>query len=149
MIRVISFEIEKAHPLTSPLCNAFHLAYAVSEVTNKAPSNPIVTPINGLEIANGIASKGSKSCLRERQPLRFSVFVLTILSLFSATLARQLFHLCAAKRLRATERDATRKIHTSDSHRWAGPIRDVLRARRHVSVAEVERKSGSHPWSLE
>ena len=62
------------------------LAYAVSQVTNQAPSNPIITPINGLEIANqsGIASrKGSESCLRRRQRAYLSMFVFTILRLFS------------------------------------------------------------------
>jgi hypothetical protein len=61
------------------------LAYAVSQVTNQAPRNPIITPINGLEIANqsGIASrKGSESCLRTRQPAYLSMFVFTILRLF-------------------------------------------------------------------
>jgi hypothetical protein len=59
------------------------LAYALSQVTNQAPSNPIITPINGLEIANqsGIASRnGSESRLRKRQRAWFFVFVIIIFS---------------------------------------------------------------------
>jgi len=64
-------------------------------------------------------------------------------------LIRRPFDSCAAKRVRAIRQDAIRKIRTSDNHRWAQPIQDVRRARRHVSFAEVERKSGSRPSSSE
>jgi len=53
------------------------------------------------------------------------------------------FDFCAVKRARATQQGAIRTIRTSDNHRWARPIRDVRRATRHVSVAEVARRSGS------
>jgi hypothetical protein len=56
-------------------------AYVVNQVTNQAPSSPIITPIKGLEIANqrGIASrKGSESRLRKRQRMWFCVVVITI-----------------------------------------------------------------------
>jgi hypothetical protein len=55
----------------------------VSQVTNQTPSNPIITPINGLEIANqsGIASrKGSESRLRKRQRAWSFVSVIIIFS---------------------------------------------------------------------
>jgi hypothetical protein len=68
---------------------------------------------------------------------------------FSVGLTRRPFDFCAAKRVRATQQGAIRKIRTSDNPRWAQPIRDVRRATRHVSVAEVERKSGSRPSSSE
>ena len=64
-------------------------------------------------------------------------------SVVPCTLTRRPFDFCAATRVRATQQAALRKIRTSDNHRWAEPIRDARRARRHVSVAEVERKSGS------
>ena len=52
---------------------------------------------------------------------------------------------CSTMRVRATQQGALRKIRTLDNHRWAQPIQDVRCARRRVSVAEVECKSGSHP----
>ena len=108
----------------------------------------MIKPINGLETANhsGIASrKGSESCLRKRQPPCFSVFVFTVLSLFSGASTRRPLDLCASKTVRATQQGVIHKIRTLDNHRWAQPIQDVRCARRRVSVAEVECKSGSHP----
>src|SRR5437868_2350023 len=53
----------------------------VSQVTNQAPRNPIIKPINGLEMANqsGIASrKESERSLPKRQRAGSFVFVLII-----------------------------------------------------------------------
>jgi hypothetical protein len=53
----------------------------VSQVKNHAPRNPIIKPINGLEMANhsGIASRnGSESRLRRRQGVCFIAFTLII-----------------------------------------------------------------------
>src|SRR6266496_504389 len=52
---------------------------------------------------------------------------------------------CSTMRVRATQQGALRKIRTLDNHRWGQPIQDVRCARRRVSVAEVECKSGSRP----
>jgi len=128
------------------------LSYVVSQVTNQAPRNPMTRPINGLEIANqsGIASrKGSESCLRKRQRAYLSVFVFTIIWLFSGTLTRRPFDFWSSKTVRATQQGVIHKIRTSDNHRWAQPIRDVRRARRRVCVVEVACKSGSHPFPSE
>src|SRR5207244_13425004 len=50
----------------------------------------------------------------------------------------------AAKKVRATQQGAIRKMRTSDNRRWLQPILDALRVKHRGSVAEAERKSGSH-----
>jgi hypothetical protein len=113
-------------------------------VTNHAPSNPRIKPVNGLDTANqsGIASRnGSGARLRRRQGACFSVFTLII---FLGALIRRPIDSSSAKRVRAIQQAAIRKSRTSDNHHLPQPIRDARRARRRVSVAEVERRSGSH-----
>ena len=54
----------------------------------------------------------------------------------------------SAKKVRATQQGAIRKIRTSDNRRWPQPILDALRAKHHESVVEAQRRSGSH-WAPE
>jgi hypothetical protein len=116
-------------------------------VKNHAPSNPRSKPVNGLEMANqsGIASrKENESRLRRRQGACFIAF--TLIS-FCGRLIRRPFDPFSPKKVRATQQGAIRKIRTSDNHRWAQPILDARHVKRRGSVAEAERKSGSHrPW---
>ena len=81
-------------------------------------------------------------------PARVSFYVrIHNSSVVPCTLTRRPFDFCATWRVRATQQGAIRTIRTWDNHHWARPIRDVRRARRHVSGAEVERRSGSRPSS--
>src|SRR5206468_1285870 len=55
----------------------------------------------------------------------------------------------SAKKVRATQQGAIRKIRTSDNHRWPQPTLDARRATRRVFDAEVGRKSRSRRASSE
>ena len=83
--------------------------------------------------------------MSSQTPARVSFYVRMHSLVVAGTLTRQPFDFCAVKRVRATQRGAIRTIRTWDNHHWARPIRDVRRVMRHVSVAEVVRKSGSRP----
>jgi len=55
----------------------------------------------------------------------------------------------SAKRDRAIQQAAIHMIRRLDNRRWAAPIRDAPHATRRASVAEVQRKNGSHPAASE
>ena len=68
---------------------------------------------------------------------------------FRGAVARRPTDPFSAKKVRATQQGAIRKIRTSDNHRWPQPTLDARRATRRVFVAEVGRKSGSRRASSE
>src|SRR5437879_3812826 len=68
---------------------------------------------------------------------------------FPGAVARRPTDPFSAKKVRATQQGAIRKIRTSDNHRSPRPTRDARRATRRVFVAEVGRKSGSRRASSE
>ncbi len=70
-------------------------------------------------------------------------------SCFRGAVARRPTDPFSAKKVRATQQGAIRKIRTSDNRRWPRPILDALRATRRGSAAEVGRKSGSRRASSE
>ncbi len=94
---------------------------------------------------SGIASrKGSESRLCKRQRMCLCVFVITIFCWLGVRLVMRPVDPFSAKKARATQQGAIRKIRMSDNRRWPQPILDALRARRRGSVAEAQRKSGPH-----
>ena len=70
-------------------------------------------------------------------------------SCFRGAVARRPTDPFSAKKVRATQQGAIRKIRTSDNRRWPRPILDARRATRRGSAAEVARKSGSRRASSE
>ena len=109
----------------------------------------MIKPVNGLEMANqsGMASrKESQARLRRRQGAGFIAFTLMI---FLRYINRQPVDRFSAKKDRATQQGAIRKIRMSDNRRWPQPILDARRAKRRGSAAEAQRTSESHPPSSE
>ena len=63
---------------------------------------------------------------------------------FPGAVARRPTDPFSAKKVRATQQGAIRKIRTSDNHRWPQPILDALRVKHRESDVEGQRRSGSH-----
>jgi len=77
------------------------------------------------------------------------VFVVRIFSPVGVRLVAPPVDPFSAKKVRATQQAAIRKIRTSDNRRWPQPILDARRVTHRVFVAEVARKSVSGRASLE
>ena len=99
---------------------------------------------------SGIASrKGSESRLCKRQRMCLCVFVITIFCWLGVRSVMRPVDPFSAKKARATQQGAIRKIRMSDNRRWPQPILDALRVKHRGSDVEAERTSGSHRLSEE